>query len=138
MKHYFRNIVMPSLLAFLVSSSAFGQQPEEERSRLYGGPDSGGTVNKSIITYDSVEWQTAWFKNLGGLPPQELPQGHVGVLVFAAYPGHLISLHRTDSTATPTIRCHQAPLPDSKSHIAPASWAAGIFKADDVILEECP
>lgn len=66
MKHYFRNIVMPSLLAFLVSSSAFGQQPEEERSRLYGGPDSGGTVNKSIITYDSVEWQTAWFKNLGG------------------------------------------------------------------------
>lgn len=138
MKHSRKSIAFTTFMALLTSASAFGQQPEGEKDRLYGGPDSGGTANKSIIIYDAVEWQTAWFKNLGGLPPHELPQGHVGVLVFAAYPGHLISLHRADSTATPTIRCHQAPLPDSKSHIAPASWAAGIFKAEDVILEDCP
>lgn len=138
MKPYSYSITIPSLIALSLSCSVYGQQPEEERSRLYGGPDSGGTVNKSIISYDPVGWQTAWFKNLGGQPPLELPQGHVGVLVFSAYPGHLISLHRTDTTATPTVRCHQAPLPDSKSHIAPASWAAGVFEADDVILEECP
>lgn len=138
MKYFRKFTVFPALLTLLISASAFGQQPEGEGNRLYGGPDSGGTANKSIVTYDAVEWQTAWFENLGGQPPHELPQGHVGVLVFAAYPGHLISLHRTDSTATPTIRCHQAPLPDSKSYIAPASWAAGIFKADDVILEDCP
>ncbi|MGY2464471.1 hypothetical protein DQ400_15665 [Vreelandella sulfidaeris] len=110
----------------------------EPAHQLYGGHDAGALLSKSLMVTSQLDWLNAWSLNLGGNPPEDLPQGYIGVLVFASYPGHLISLHPLEDSSSLTIRCHQAPLPDSRSYIAPAAWAAGMFRADSVTLEDCP
>ena len=110
----------------------------EPAHQLYGGHDAGALLSKSLKLTSQLDWINAWSQNLGGKPPEDLPQGYIGVLVFASYPGHLISLHPLDDSSSLTIRCHQVPLPDSRSYIAPAAWAAGMFRADSVTLEDCP
>lgn len=131
--------IILGLIAGLLTFGAHAQESESlPKPLLYGGPDAGELLGKSIVATNQLDWSTAWVKNLGGQPPRDLPAGYIGVLVFASYPGHIISLHHVDGTAAGTIRCHQAPLPDSRSNIAPASWAAGMFKANKVKLEDCP
>ena len=114
------------------------ESASEPVHQLYGGHDAGALLSKSLVLTSQLDWINAWSLNLGGNPPEDLAQGYIGVLVFASYPGHLISLHPLDDSSSLTIRCHQAPLPDSRSYIAPAAWAAGMFRADSVTLEDCP
>jgi len=118
---------------------AIGQEdPNTPPHQLYGGHDAGALLSKSLILNSQLDWINAWSRNLGGSPPEDLPQGHIGVLIFASHPGHLLSLHPQDEGSSVTIRCREIPLPDSRSYTAPAAWAAGIFQADSVKLEGCP
>ncbi|WP_139041533.1 hypothetical protein [Halomonas sp. HAL1] len=128
---------------FVVSAAmplfAIAQEGSNEpKHQLYGGHDAGALLSKSLMLTSQLDWINAWLQNLGGKPPEDLPQGYIGVLVFASYPGHLISLHPQNDSSSLTIRCHQVPLADSRSYIAPAAWAAGMFHADSVTLEDCP
>lgn len=127
------------LVTATIAVFAIAQESANEPThKLYGGHDAGALRSKSLMLTSQLDWINAWSQNLGGKPPEDLPQGYIGVLVFASYPGHLISLHPLDDSSSMSIRCHQVPLPDSRSYIAPAAWAAGIFSADSVTLEDCP
>lgn len=111
---------------------------DEPKHQLYGGHNAGALLSKSLMLPSQLDWLNAWSQNLGGKPPEDLPQGYIGVLIFASYPGHLISLHPHGDSSSLRILCQQVPLPDSRSYIAPAAWAAGMFRADSVTLENCP
>ncbi|WP_143097607.1 hypothetical protein [Modicisalibacter xianhensis] len=134
----FAACVTAGLTLFGIAHANAQQQDENHRVQIYGGPDAGQLLGKSVITPDQLSWSNAWVKYLGGQPPKDLPPGYIGLLVFASYPGHLVSIHPRTDTTTTTIRCRQLPLPDSHSKSAPASWAAGLFKAETIKLEGCP
>lgn len=106
---------------------------------LYGGVDAGSSRSYTETAFSNEEWVALWVEHLGGEPPELLDDNQIGLMSFSSFPGHIMYFeHDTSPSGRVSIRCHQDPLPSATSHTAPAAWAAGIFTAIELKLENCP